>query len=96
MTTYNFGLGALIHLQSGQPVGTGLYIRPFAALSGASVSDEGSTNQPQLGVGLGYKLPLANRLASRFEVNYTHGFETDDLYSSNAIGLRIGFSFFTH
>jgi hypothetical protein len=95
LTTYTVGLGALIHLQHGRQVGTGLYVRPFAGLSGVSLSGTGSTNQAQLGVGLGYKLPLANRLATRFEVNYMHGFETDDVDSSNDIGLRLGLSFFT-
>jgi hypothetical protein len=38
------------------------------------------------------KVPLANRLASRFEANFAHNFGD---FSSNQIGLLAGLSFFT-
>jgi hypothetical protein len=90
VTTYDFALGLVY-----QPdrVGKGFYGRPFIGVSGASVSGGGSTNNGYLGLGLGLKLPFADRrLATRMEANYAHGFNNGGF---NQIGLLIGLSFFT-
>lgn len=67
------------------------YVRPFAGFVGASGGGSSTTNG-RLGVGLGMKVPLVNRLASRFEANFAHTFGD---FSSNQIGLLAGLSFFT-
>lgn len=71
-----------------------LYVRPFAGLMRVSGGGE-SVNQMQAGAGLGVKLPMATRMALRLEGNVRHGFETDDIASGTALGMTIGFSFFT-
>jgi hypothetical protein len=83
----------LLFQPSGDRVGNGLYLRPFAGFSGVSVSGPGDSNSGHAGVGLGVKLPFADRrLATRLETNFTHGFSGG---GSNAIGVLIGLSFFT-
>lgn len=67
------------------------YVRPFLGLVGASDGDDSDANG-RLGLGLGMKVPIANRLASRFEANFAHMFGD---FSSNEIGLLAGLSFFT-
>ncbi|MDP9176623.1 MAG: hypothetical protein M3O61_02985 [Gemmatimonadota bacterium] len=67
------------------------YVRPFLGLLGASGGGSSTTNG-RLGVGLGMKVPIASRLASRFEANFAHIFGD---FSSNQIGLLAGLSFFT-
>jgi hypothetical protein len=91
-TTYAFEVG-LVYSPDGDRVGKGFYGRPFVGLSGVSVSGGGSSNNGYAGLGLGLKIPFADRrLATRMEANYAHGFGTP---TTNAIGLLIGLSFFT-
>jgi hypothetical protein len=93
LTTYTFEVGVLLQ-PSGDRVGKGLYLRPLAGVSGASVSGGGgSNNNGYAGAGFGLKLPWADRrLATRMEANYAHGFSNG---GSNQIGVLIGLSFFT-
>ncbi len=92
ITTYTLDAGLLFQ-PSGDRVGNGLYLRPFAGFSGVNVSGPGDLHSGHLGVGLGVKLPFADRrLATRLETNFTHGFSGG---GSNAIGVLIGLSFFT-
>jgi hypothetical protein len=98
-TTYAAELGLLYHFYRTrmrmEPVGypplSAFYVRPFAGLVGASGGGNSTTNG-LLGAGLGMKVPLISRLASRFEANFAHIFGDD---SSNQIGLLAGLSFFT-
>lgn len=85
------GAGVLYHFSplrtQAQP-----YIRPFfewtkATGSGGGISASGSATS--IGVGLGTKLPLADRFAGRFEVAYAH---QEDV---NRLALLFGLSFFT-
>ena len=85
------GAGVLYHFSplrtQAQP-----YIRPFfewtkATASAGGISGSGSATS--LGVGLGTKLPLADRFAGRFEVAYAH---QEDV---NRLALLFGLSFFT-
>ena len=87
-------LGPVFHLQSDRSRSRP-YLRPFAGLNFLKV---GSENDAQLTAGgaLGVKIPVAERLAMRFEATFTHGFESSEFAGGNAIGGTIGFSFFTH
>lgn len=67
------------------------YVRPFIGLLGTNTEGPDITNG-RVGAGLGMKVPLASRLASRFEANFAHIFGDFD---SNEIGLLAGLSFFT-
>ena len=91
-TTYGIEIG-VVYSPNGDRVGNGLYGRPFLGISGESVSGAGSNSDGHAGMGIGLKIPFADRrLATRWEANYTHGFGTP---SSNTIGLLFGLSFFT-
>ncbi len=91
-TDYSFEIG-LVYSPAGDRVGNGLYGRPFVGVSGVSVSGPGDDNSGYAGLGVGLKIPFADRrMATRLETNYTHGFGTP---TTNTIGLLIGLSFFT-
>lgn len=101
VTVYRFELGALFQ-PGGNPIGTGLYIRPFGGIVGGSVSTNactdlgidcsGSDSNGYAGGGVGIKIPFARRMATRLEANYAHVFGDA---SANEIGLTFGLSFFT-
>ncbi|MEO7218397.1 MAG: outer membrane beta-barrel protein [Gemmatimonadaceae bacterium] len=94
-TTYNGEVGLLYHFMTSERAGAGVYVRPFAGFTG--VSGGGSDTQGDIGIGLGTKIPFADRLATRLEVNYLHGFSSNNNNNSggNAIGASVGLSFFT-
>lgn len=81
-------LGPVIHFSPDRSRAQG-YIRPFGGIN--YITDVGSVFTA--GAGLGYKLPLAERLAARVEASYVHGF--DSFYGGDALGLLVGLSFFT-
>ncbi len=98
-TSYLFELGLLYHFyREGYgrrvypPPGlrSAFYVRPFVGIVGTS--DGGSNTDAILGAGIGMKVPLVSRLASRFEANFAHRFGDP---SQNQIGLLAGLSFFT-
>jgi hypothetical protein len=91
-TAYGIELG-VVYSPNGDRVGNGLYGRPFIGITGQSVSGGGSNSDGEFGLGVGLKIPFADRrLATRWEANYAHGFGTP---STNVIGLLFGLSFFT-
>ena len=91
-TDYGLELG-VVYSPNGDRVGRGLYARPFIGISGSSVSGGGSDSSGDAGLGIGLKIPFADRrLATRWEANYAHGFGTP---STNALSLLFGLSFFT-
>lgn len=92
-TSYNGELGLLYHFVSGERPGTGVYVRPFAGFAGTSGG--GNDTQAHIGVGLGTKIPFADRLATRLELNYGHAFSTGNGTGGNLIGASVGLSFFT-
>lgn len=87
LTAYNIGAGVLYHFSPSRAANQ-FYIRPFveiAGLSGGGVSNSNAL----FGVGGGLKIPLRDRIASRFEANFAHTNGTDML------GLLAGLSFYT-
>jgi hypothetical protein len=89
-TQYEAALGLLFHL-SRYRYASGLYVRPFAGIVGASGGGDSDSNG-FVGAGVGVKVPWGNRrVATRLEANFTHGFDGD---GTNAIGLLAGLSFF--
>ena len=91
-TDYALEIG-IVYSPNGDRVGKGLYVRPFMGISGSSISGGGSDSSGDAGLGIGLKIPFADRrLATRWEANYAHGFGTP---STNGIELSFGLSFFT-
>lgn len=85
------GAGVLYHFSplrtKAQP-----YVRPFfewSKATGSVAGISGSASATAYGVGLGTKLPLADRFAGRFEVAYGHQGDVSHLI------LLFGLSFFT-
>jgi hypothetical protein len=93
-TTYQAGVGLLYHFSVPRSDLKTYYVRPFIGMAGYSSSGTSGT-QAVIGGGFGVKIPLVSRIASRFEVNYTHAFSSGDLDSQNKVGLLAGLSFFT-
>ena len=100
LTSYLFELGLLYHFyregygrRVSPPSGlrSAFYVRPFVGIVGTSGGGSSSTDAV-LGAGIGMKVPLVSRLASRFEANFAHRFGDA---SQNQIGLLAGLSFFT-
>lgn len=86
-TTYNFGAGLLYHFAQSRAANQ-FYVRPFVNVVGFS-RDAGSNSTAVFGVGGGVKIPLRDRIASRFEANVQSG------DGDTAIGLLAGLSFYT-
>lgn len=87
-TQYQAAIALLLHLS--RPT-SGLYVRPFAGITGVSGGGD-SDSDGFVGAGIGAKIPWGNRrLASRLEANFAHGFDGD---GTNAIGLLAGISVF--
>ena len=86
-TVYNIGAGALYHFSPSRAANQ-FYVRPFLNVVGTSGG--GTSNSTAVfGIGGGLKVPLRDRIASRFEANFAHG------DGDNAIGLLAGLSFYT-
>lgn len=86
-TVYNLGAGLLYHFSPSRAANQ-WYVRPFLNVVGTSGG--GTSNSTAVfGVGGGLKLPLRDRIASRFEANFQHG------DGNNAIGMLAGLSFYT-
>ena len=89
-STANLGLGVLFHLTPDR-TRTQTYLRPFAGFTRVSAG-EGDTDA-QLGFGVGWKFPFANRrLATRIEPFLQHVFSEPE--GTTSVGLLFGLSFF--
>lgn len=91
-TAYTGEAGVLFHFEN-DPIGRGLYARPFAGLVGSSGGGSSDT-QTFFGGGLGLKEPFASRFASRLEVNYSHMTAPTGGSASNSLGILFGISVF--
>jgi hypothetical protein len=94
LTVIGFDLTGLIHFTAdrtrAQPF--------FQPIVGIRFVDGGgsSASQFQAGAGIGAKLPVAERLAFRIEGIFAHYFKNNNFAEVNAVGARLGLSFFTH
>jgi hypothetical protein len=92
-TDYAIGVGALYHFSPSRAVNQ-FYVRPFIEINGSS-GDAGSGSSVAFGVGGGLKMPLRDRIATRFEANFAHDGGRNGGGSSDMIGLLAGLSFYT-
>lgn len=101
-TYLGLGLGVLYHLQPSR-MQNQFYVRPFLDLnhSSYSTSNQGattttSTTQWGLGAGFGIKVPMMDRIGSRFELNFEHRFKDGQVANAfNQFGLLAGLSYYT-
>jgi hypothetical protein len=90
-STINLGLGVLFHL-SPDRTRTQTYLRPFGGFT--TFSNGASDSQANLGFGVGFNTPFANRrVATRLEAFLSHVF--DDPNDFTSVGALFGLSFFT-
>jgi hypothetical protein len=90
VSTISLGVGLLFHTSPNRARGRA-YFRPFGGFT--KVSDGGDTS-PNVGIGVGYTAPFADRrLATRLEGLLRHTFVDGD--DTTSIGVMFGLSFFT-
>ena len=90
VSTLSVGVGLLFHMSPNRARGRA-YVRPFGGFM--KVSDGGDTS-PNIGIGVGYTAPFADRrLATRLEGFLNHTFLDGD--DTSSIGVMFGLSFFT-
>lgn len=90
VSTLSLGLGLLFHTSPNRARGRA-YFRPFGGF--VKVSDGGDTS-PNIGIGVGYTAPFADRrLATRLEGLLNHTFVDGD--DTTSLGVMFGLSFFT-
>jgi hypothetical protein len=90
---YHFGVGFARQPEAPQP-----YIRPFVGLDYATFLGDDTTGtdaRSRYGVGLGVKLRMAERLATRLEARYVRARGSENRAATNSIGMTVGLSFFT-
>ena len=96
------GVGALYHFSESRAANQ-WYARPFIGLDHSSlktdvapgVTQTVSSNQFGLGAGFGIKMPIMSRVAGRYEVNFSHFFESGNAASATKLGFLAGLSFYT-
>ena len=94
--TFTFDAGLPISLSG--PVDarvTQYFVRPLIGFRHFGNPDVSGT-QTAFGVGIGMRVPLVERLASRFEARYVRGLRSGDTFpATDEFSLRAGLSFFT-
>lgn len=101
-TQLGLGVGALYHFSQSR-LANQWYVRPFLDLnhssnssSQAGVTTTQSTTQWGLGAGFGIKMPLMDRVGTRFELNFEHRFADGQVAPSfDQFGLLAGLSYYT-
>jgi hypothetical protein len=86
--------GGSLDLSSGNAVVVGVPVQDFRGLNFLKIGSESDT-QLALGGALGVKIPIGERLATRLEGSFTHGFESSGSGGGSALGLTVGLSFYT-
>ena len=92
-TVYNIGAGVLYHFSRSRAANQ-FYARPFLNLVGASGGGT-STSTTVFGIGGGLKVPLRDRIATRFEANFARQSARTGVPAESLIGLLAGLSFYT-
>ena len=92
-TSYRLGAGLLYHFAPSRARNQ-FYVRPFLGVDGQS-GDFGSGSSAVFGIGGGLKIPLRDRIATRFEADFAHVGGQNGLPDRDAIGLLAGLSFYT-
>ncbi|MGH7622216.1 MAG: outer membrane beta-barrel protein [Gemmatimonadaceae bacterium] len=94
--TFTFDVGLPISLSG--PVDrriTQYFVRPMVGFRHFGNPDVSGT-QTAFGAGIGMRVPLVDRLASRFEARYVRGLRSDGTFpASDEFSLLAGLSFFT-
>lgn len=92
-TVYGIGAGLLYHFSPSRAANQ-FYVRPFLGIDGSSGSI-GSGSTVEFGVGGGLKMPLRDRIATRFEATFAHEGGKNGGPGQDALGLLAGLSFYT-
>jgi len=93
-SSYDVETGVLYHF-SKNPIGRGVYLRPYAGFQGISGGGDSET-RGIFGAGFGAKIPFADRFATRMEIGYQHMTAPTNGNSDNALIVLFGLSIFSH
>lgn len=94
-TQYGIGAGLLWHLSENRAANQ-VYLRPFLGVSGASCSGCNSTSTFGFGGGVGIKIPMANRFATRLEANLSRADGQNGNPAVTSLNLLAGLSVYSH
>jgi hypothetical protein len=94
VTAYSIGTGVLWHLSDNRSQNQ-IYLRPFLGFAGISTSGA-SASAFSFGGGLGYKMPMANRFATRLEANMSRTNAHNGVAAMNQLNLLAGLSVYSH
>jgi hypothetical protein len=94
VTAYGISTGLLWHLSDNRSANQ-IYLRPFLGFAGVSTSGA-SASAFSFGGGVGIKMPMANRFASRLEVNMDRTNAHNGVPAMNSLNLLAGLSVYSH
>jgi hypothetical protein len=94
VTAYGIGTGLLWHLSDNRSANQ-IYLRPFLGFAGVTTSGA-SASAFSFGGGVGIKMPMANRFASRLEVNMDRTNAHNGVPAMNSLNLLAGLSVYSH
>jgi hypothetical protein len=94
-TDYGIGAGLLWHLSENR-MANQVYLRPFLGFSGSSCSGCTSTSALSFGGGVGIKMPMANRFATRLEANLAQTQAHNGVPTRSALNIMAGLSVYSH
>jgi hypothetical protein len=94
VTAYAIGTGVLWHLSDNRTANQ-IYLRPFLGFAGVSTSGA-SASAFSFGGGVGYKMPMANRFATRLEANMSRTNAHNGVPAMNQLNLLAGLSVYSH
>jgi hypothetical protein len=94
VTAYAIGTGVLWHLSDNRSQNQ-IYLRPFLGFAGISTSGA-SASAFSFGGGVGYKMPMANRFATRLEANMSRTNAHNGVPAMNQLNLLAGLSVYSH
>lgn len=95
LTGYGLGLGLLYHLSENRSANQ-WYVRPFLGFTGYSGTGLTSQSAMNFGGGVGIKMPLANRFATRFEANMDRVMSHNGIPAMNSLNVLFGLSVYSH
>jgi outer membrane protein with beta-barrel domain len=94
VTAYAIGTGVLWHLSDNRSANQ-IYLRPYLGFAGISTSGA-SASAFSFGGGVGYKMPMANRFATRLEANMSRTNAHNGVPAMNQLNLLAGLSVYSH
>lgn len=94
LTQLNLDIGLPIYF-TGTRATDQIFARPLIGFDHVSGSGDNGFTQTSLGAGLGIKIPIDSRIASRIEAQYRHGMHSAPANSYDQFALLLGLSVYS-